>query len=596
MSNVSNRIPIGVTERSRKDLSCLNITSTDFGRLDVAGSWELIPGDDVDLDVSLTFQNAPMPVNTYGRFWIDVRAFFVPYRIMTGDKHRTDNFSWEKFIANTSNTQHPYLTLNRLVYTVVDPENIELGVGNSIPNTIQDTEDFPLRTAYLKDLRRHLSKLRIPEAVYNATSVASYIGELDRQLEAGPRVNCWKFAAYQYIWWTYYRDSQQIDETLFAEYVPFLQAGSQNRNIWRLVQPRYCCFKKDYFTLARIFPQSDQSSSVAQFVSLGSSSSNVSSVYFNPNNVLQNDGLIKSLPNTSGVPATWLRSALSLQKYLERNNLVGTRLMARFLARFGVAPSYERLSQPEYIGGYRKMCVVGDVVSPTGTGGNMDNEPFSQETMYSVAGQRVGMLNINSGMDKIKYHATEFGTLMVIHTLVPEVHYIQGIEREWQRGVTSDKFDYFTPELQDVGDQIIRESEIYFPPSEETEQTPGGFPSLDGVFGWTRRYEDYCYKPDIVSGDLTLKETSAGLESVHLARIFDSKPILAPEFTELGPAQRLQFDRIFNVPGKVGEFDHFKGYVNCRCSMVRPMSGAPAPELEEDATNHVVVPNGGVRF
>lgn len=583
MSKVNNRIPIAVTDRSKQDLSMINYTTTDFGRIDVAGAWECIPNDDITLNVSLLFQNSPMPTNTYGRFWQDVRAFFVPFRIMCADHYRSDNFSWDNFITGLNAITHPYTTLDAINQVLYN----QLGTANG--NGLSE-DNWQI---YFNDMRRHLSKLRLPKYWINNNV---YEGQAAEVLTAGrangQRLNLWKLAAYQHIWWTYYRDSQQIDENLKNTYIPFLQAGEQTQNMIKWLMPRYCCFKKDYFTLARRLPQAGAMASVPTHAGFGTSTStNIApSNRFDPENFLANSGsqISMNLTSGTGIPATWLRSALSLQKYLERNNLVGTRLMARFLARFGIAPSYERLNLPEYLGGFRKMVTVGDVISNTGTGSSPD-VPFETNSVYSEAGQRVGQLNINSGMDTIKYHANEFGVLMVVHTLIPEVQYVQGLEKEWTRGTTNDKFDYFTPELQDVGDQPIRTSELWFGSGADTA-------TRDVVFGWTRRYEDYCYKPDIVSGDLVLSETEIGMENIHLARLFDEQPILTPEFTEIGPEQRLQFDRIFNVVGAVGEFDHFKGYVNCRCTMIRPMSGAPAPELEEDAKNHVVVPNGGVRF
>lgn len=569
MSNVKNRIPVGVTERSTKDLSVLNITTTDFGRIDHAASWECIPGDDITLNVSAVFQNAAMPTNTYGRFWFDIRAFFVPFRIMCADRYREDSFSWDNFITGINAITHPYTTLDQINQAIYGHA---LGNNNNI-------DEY-----YRKDLRRHLSKMRLPQNYLNNDY---YDGQAEEVISAGAangkRLNLWKLAAYQHIWWTYYRDSQLIEESLYHTYVPFLQAGMQSINFQRFLQPRYCCFKKDYFTLARQYPQSGGLGAKTN------STTAASGQYFDPENYLSNSGNVLTQSNSNNaIPATWIRAALSLQKYLERNNLVGTRAMARFLARFGVAPSYERLNLPEYIGGYRKLCTVGDIMQNTSTG-DASVQPFENFSGVSQAGNRFGNLGISSGMDTIKYHATEFGVLMVVHTLVPEVMYTQGLEKEWTRGTTNDKFDYFTPELQDVGDQKISLSELWF-------DSPLTSATTDLVFGWTRRYEDYCYKPDIVSGDNVLSETSATMENIHLARLFDDQPSLTAEFTMIGPDQRLQFDRIFNVIGETSEYDHFKGYVNCRCSMTRNMSGAPAPELEEDAKSHVVVPNGGVRF
>ena len=158
----------------------------------------------------------------------------------------------------------------------------------------------------------------------------------------------------------------------------------------------------------------------------------------------------------------FIRAAEALQKYLERNNLAGSRLIDRMIARFGGSRNVVRLNMSEYLGQVEDTMVVGDITSPSDQGGlPATDNAFNLGTEGSIMGQQAGKSYGRSASDTIEYHAEETGTLMVISTLVPSTGYYQGIDRSLTRGTTDDKFDYFTPELQGLGYQPVYLQELY---------------------------------------------------------------------------------------------------------------------------------------
>ena len=428
MSDKFAKIPVATTRRSTHDLSAPHITTTDFGRLDVVYHTQLVPGDTFRANLRSMLRAAPMPQPTMGKVTLNVRAFFVPNRILCNK----NTFDWDLWRDGLQANSHPYITEQTLIGKYI-------GSG-------------AVAATHKRDMRRLLGQLGFPARVINRTVAFDPSGEYNQ------KYNPFSCASYNRIWWDWYRDSNLIDDSQRPNYVNSLDAGN---NLLSKFEPRYCCYPKDYFTTAKVNPQSsvepagsrsDVSSSPA-FVQPGS----------NPNNVLLNGTPVSNVigNSTHSVPINFLRTANSLQKYLERNNIAGGRVMARYYARFGKTPDSVRLDQSEYIGGFSTPLNISDVTSPANVGSLSvsPSQAFISGLDDSYAGQQAGKGYVNGG-DSIFYHAQEDGTLMIISTLVPEVYYFEGIPSDLLRGVDNVKEDYFTPEFENIGYEPIRKKQL----------------------------------------------------------------------------------------------------------------------------------------
>lgn len=561
-------LPIGVEKRSDVNMSAIHVGSTDFGRMDIVYHTELIRGDNVKLKLTSMLRAAPMPCPTFGKFRRSLRVFFVPHRILTAPANfNLSTFSWDEWINGQSSNSHPYFSISslKLVYAGTDSSSALIN-GLSSPY----------------DARRLASQLRFPAYVYNMTKGVTI-----------PSTNVARFnpfpaAAYQRIFWDWYRDAALIDESNMLTYVPLLPSGELSSSLsLPYLTPRYCCWDKDYFTTAKTNPQSGQKSAVA------SNSTNVDAAVLNPKNVQASNGYFATMGTSSKIPVQFIRAAEALQKYLERNNLAGSRLIDRMVARFGGSRNVVRLNMSEYLGQVEDTMVVGDITAPNDLGGTASTDnAFNLGADGSIMGQQAGKSYGRSASGTIEYHAEETGTLMVISTLVPSTGYYQGIDRSLTRGTNDDKFDYFTPELQGIGYQPVYLQELYADAQSSS------------LFGFAPRYADYLFQPDVVSGDLVLSGTSTGMDGYHTFRTFAKAPSLTPSFTQIRPEDRDELDsRIFSITPKAsgehdyGKLDHFVGYVNADVLINRPIDSHKSPFLDEDSHHdNVTIPDGGTRM
>lgn len=567
MSNKFSKAEVATTNRSKHDLSSPHITTSDFGRIDVVYHTQLVEGDDVDHDLVSYLRCAPLPQPTMGKVYMNVRAFFVPYRILCNKS----SFDWDLWRNNESNVSHPY---------ILDSDLVKKYVGTSA---------LPL--SHRKDMRRLLSQLGFAEKTYNHTSAwnSNCFDE---------KFNLWACCAYNRIWWDWYRDSNLIDDSQRTNYIDEVSLG---HNSLSKFEPRYCCYPKDYFTTAKMYAQSGPN--VVSTGTRGGASTPATAITnpFNPQNVLDVNGDPVSVAATTA-NIQWLRAANALQMYLERNNIAGGRIMARYLARFGVTPDAVRLDQSEYLGGFTCPLNVGDVTSPMAGMPNLANytNAFMSDTM-SVAGQQAGKGYI-SGNDHITYHAKEDGTYMVLASIVPEVYYYQGVPADLKRGVDNVHEDYFTPEFEGIGFEPIRRGMVA-----SNRQDVDSTGAVDNqIFGFQPRYSNYKFKLGTISGDMVLSETMAGMQGFNLFRNLKNSggvavgAYLTPTFTMITPEDRFDLDRIFSIKGSApGDLDHFWGVHFGECKITRPMTGRALPHLEEDSHSRgkaITIDNGGVRM
>lgn len=594
MSKKFSKLPIASAERSRQNLSATTFLTQDFGRMSVLYHTEICPNDDIDMDVSQFMRMAPLCYPTHGSIRQDIRVFFVPNRIMTKQPKDAgpSEFSWDNYITGISNNAHPYIDATQIKYYLNTTASMNSdGFYTSVKGS-----------PYEKDTRRLLSEFGFPESLYNSTLAS----------EDGVHINPFALAAYQRIWWDYYRDANLILESEASKFLPLLGTGWQGAQTFLLLKPNYACFQKDYFTTAKLYPQSGADVSTAG-VALSSDLSQSGRALITSSNGRVTLSSLGTVDGTNSVyfgtgpftPSSFIgqlsvevfRRANALQKYLERNNIVGSRLIERFLARFGVSPTSQQLQMSEYLGGSSKTYDIGAVMSNTETGsayGTTPSDAFGQYILQggdgSLQGSTSGAGAINFGSGKVKYHAKEFGTLMVIGTIVPNVTYTQGLRRSWSRGVIGDRFEYLTPEFDRLGYEPIYQQELYH--EVNTNTSP---------FGYVPRYQSYKFQPSVKAGDLVLAGSDAYMDVVNIDRRFSEPASLTRDFTLIGPRQRYALDKLFTIQGSdvYDNLDHFVGYAHTECNITRSLSDDGMPSLDPDLDDNkkkILVENGGVRF
>lgn len=156
------------------------------------------------------------------------------------------------------------------------------------------------------------------------------------------------------------------------------------------------------------------------------------------------------------------------------------------------------------------------------------------------------------------HRATEHGIIMVLMSCTPKTAYQQGIERKWKR---FDKFDYYWPEFAQLGEQEVKNHEIYY--NGAANNNP------DATFGYQERYAEYKYGRSSVHGDY-----KDSMSYAHLGRIFSSEPGLNEGFMQVKSGET---DRIFAV--QEGGTNSLWAQLAHNISAIRPMPRLYRPRL-----------------
>nr|QJI53668.1 MAG: major capsid protein [Cressdnaviricota sp.] len=362
-------------------------------------------------------------------------------------------------------------------------------------------------------------------------------------------VNMFPFLMYYLIWNEYYRDQDLQTEVSFEDWISGYTPTSLS-----LLAP---CWSKDYFTTARPWPQKGPEVTIpvnltsggsplisaTTTLSGGSISGNGAPSFNVPGNTspdFNNSGQFTYTPGgslanwsnpalklnnpTATTDITWnggpdttgsisindFREGLALQRFEEHRALWGSRYedLLRYL---GVRPQDARLQLPEYLGGFSSPIQFSEVLQTSAGEAGGVGDLYGHG--ISAARSR-----------RIRRFIPEHGYIMTLLCVRPISVYAQGIERLWSK---STKYDFWTKELEHIGQQEVFNSEVYADGSSDDGNT----------FGFQNRYDEYRRGVSVVTGEFRTNQ-----DFWTLARIFANRPALNSDFVECNPS-----DRIFQV-------------------------------------------------
>lgn len=304
-----------------------------------------------------------------------------------------------------------------------------------------------------------------------------------------------------------------------------------------------------YVRPSSVSPESKSINTFGNIVTVGDSGSSYSTL----GAYAQLDGNYNSSVFSSNLAAAGgqfdvqdLRRAFAFQSILERNNRAGSRYNEFLRANFGISPTDETLQRPVYLGGSQSYINVSEVLQQ------------SQTTESSPLGTQGGKgIGLTSGSLK-PYLVKEFGMMFTIMSITPDTMYnSQGINRQY---TYKSRWDFFNPSLQNLGEQAIRNSELYV--SNDGDN--------DKIFGYQPMYQELRTSENVVAG--AFRDT---LNYWHLARNFSERPNLNSDFIEVDSA-RDSLTRIFNATDSQ-QYKPFYCHVYNNLSAVRPLVKYPIP-------------------
>lgn len=487
--------PMIAIPRSRFNQEFTHTTSWLHGDIIPIDCFEVIAGDDFTVhkaaaEVIMSTPIAPI----FGNIKMKVCAFFIPMRLLW--EHTEEFFGANKTSAGPQNT----------VYKIPQRSVYSDGIG-------------------IRAISHYLGK---PVVSADATKASGGFG----------MASVLKERAYWFTVSEWYRQQQVQD--------PFIMNKSDSGVIGTLSGsprtfgevPAKCCKQWDMFTAATLSPQYGAAvtlplgtyapvewiQSNTSFPALtGGNTYGVSSKPSTSGSVKGSDFALLANADTSplsnadiklradlsaatAAKINDIRYAFQLQKYLERANF-GTRFFEVLAVHYGVTSPDSRLQRPEYLGGKTSPIIVRTVLSQAGY------DASTSQKVGQPGASSITMIDLSGLFSK---GFVEPGYVMILASNNHERLYSQGLMRE---DTKSDRFEFYSPEFANLGDQAILNKEIMLTGDASDEQ----------VFGYQGHWDEYRYRKNRVSGLLDPAVTGS-LAYWTLAENFPSRPSLSASF------------------------------------------------------------------
>lgn len=522
---------------TEQDLSCTHLTTANFFELNVGYYRETTPREYFKCNQGIFCRPVPMQAPVMGEAVLKLKNYFVPYRVLSPQ--------WNDYITKSPHvpyngntpiivTKMPYTTAYQL--KEIFCSNNAIGIGNS---TITTNNDWDFRTAdgdyKLTQKGRHNLKI---------LNQLGYIIYPDDKINE--TIDMMPLLALAKVYLDYYT-TNQYSQSLANAYLVEALLKKDNINAYMLTAQdienildlcAYVMYSPDYFTSCWDNPVSpnEVNSSWGKMVITDPTT--------------YGDGITETDPTVyNGTPTTSNRQANLISQYMldslkkltdwVKRMQISTKSIDRYLARFGVILTSEKMNRSIYNGEQIAKMNFGAIYS-------------TAETQQASIGDYGGQGIINSdGQEQTTFEFNELdemGCIISLFSINPKIGYYQGIDRNH---LATDVETRFTGAFDALGTQAVLASELYV--SNDYNSIYGGQLANDTIFGYLPRYAHLKVAKDRLTGDFTRENINAGADAWHMFRKIDESTldptnfnlVHSPDFVST-KSDAAQYNRIFN--------------------------------------------------
>ena len=254
--------------------------------------------------------------------------------------------------------------------------------------------------------------------------------------------------------------------------------------------------------------------------------------------------LYADLSDATSATINQLRLAFATQKFLEIQARGGSRYIEVIKNHFNVTSPDARLQRPEYLGGGSSPVNISPVAQTSST------DATTPQGNLSAIGTTV--LSGHSFTKSFTEHTIVIGMVSVRTDLT----YQQGLNRMFSRETI---YDYYWPTLSTIGEQAVKNKEIYAQGSAADETT----------FGYQERYAEYRYKPSSITGKFRSNATGT-LESWHYAQEYSALPLLGDSWIQVTDTNVQRTLAVASEPQFI-----FDSLFKLKCTRPMPVNSIP---------------------
>ena len=553
------------------DLSCMHLTTAGFMSPSIVYAKEF-PEAKIRCNLKSYSRLQPLLKPVLGSVQVHNRAFWVPFRVV-----------WDPFESFI--TDSPYNTSSGSGIINAVPT-----IKNSVFTSLFVTGGY--HSAYTSVVSSGSYDFTYNSSRYKFTQKGRFAFKILRQLGYYPQFNanigdydmsCLPLLCFAKLFLDWYYPAQyahtgdagNIDGMFHRQFRYDMSMADLHAIIGFTYRTYY---KNDYFTAAWDSP-------VAPTIDAGSIDIQIPDITISS----ANRGLVKQAGASENNPykgtpyvnvgklglTQYLDDSLkALTNYVKRHQLVGARVLDRYLADFSVSLDAAKLKRSIYVGSQSFPIQFSDVMS-------------NSDTSDAVLGQYAGKGVAYDGAGNFEYDTKEFGMFVIINDVAPDVAYYQGIDRNVFH---ISKTDFLLNEFERLGTQPVLSVEAAACMGDDEEVEVGD------IFGFLPRYSEYKVGRDLITGLFDYDSVNVGLSSWSTMRTLDYNAVHSIGF--MRGDDSYQYNRIFYGDSYQGntEIDNFifVHRINIKVAM-RAMPMYDTYDFDEDEGMEIKMQANGVQ-